>query len=311
VANTNIHAGLATSSTALDGLRATAARDPKAAIRETAKQFETLFMNELMKSMRATTQGSGWLENNGTEMATGMLDTQYATQLSGQRGGLADMIAKQLERQLGIAATGTPAAPGAGQGGLPGLPAKADASARQTSAAPAAQPRAPQQADARQFVRTHADAARTASAETGIPAAFILAQAAHESGWGRKEISHADGSTTHNVFGIKATPGWQGATAEVTTTEYVNGQPRKVTEKFRAYASYDEAFGDWARMLKQSPRYAQVVAQAAAGAGSEQADARNFAQGLQRAGYATDPQYAEKLGRVINTTLRLQRPSNA
>jgi flagellar protein FlgJ len=290
MSSTSLQASLATSSTALDGLRSTAARDPKAAIRETAKQLESLFMNELMKSMRATTMGQGWFDNNGSEMASGMLDTQYANQLTGLPGGLGDMIARQLERQLGVA----PAAAGAA----------GPATTPTTASLTATKARIPQQAYAEQFVQGHTQAARAAAAETGIPASFILAQAAHESGWGRKEINHADGSPSHNVFGIKAGADWKGATAEVTTTEYVNGQPRKVTEKFRAYGSYEESFRDWARLLKNSPRYAQVVEQASAGgSGSAQA----FAQGLQRAGYATDPQYAEKLGRVINTTLRLQR----
>jgi flagellar protein FlgJ len=296
MSSTSLQASLATSSTALDGLRSTAARDPKAAIRETAKQLESLFMNELMKSMRATTMGQGWFDNNGSEMASGMLDTQYANQLTGLPGGLGEMIARQLEKQLGV----VPAAPVAAPATAPLTTSKA---------------RIPQQAYAEQFVQGHTQAAQAAAAETGIPASFILAQAAHESGWGRKEINYADGSPSHNVFGIKAGADWKGATAEVTTTEYVNGQPRKVTEKFRAYGSYEESFRDWARLMKNSPRYAQVVEQATAsgshgGSNGSSGSAQAFAQGLQRAGYATDPQYAEKLGRVINTTLRLQRSGN-
>jgi flagellar protein FlgJ len=126
----------------------------------------------------------------------------------------------------------------------------------------------------------------------------MVAQAAHESGWGRREIRHADGAPSHNLFGIKAGANWGGPVAEVTTTEYIGGVARKVTAKFRAYASYAESFADYARLMKNSPRYAAVT----------QADTpREFAQGLQNAGYATDPAYADKLTRVINTTLRLQR----
>jgi flagellar protein FlgJ len=303
----SLQAGLATSHAALDRLRASAARDPRAAIRDTARQFEALFMNELMKSMRATTLGSGWFDNNGSELATGMLDSQYATQMAGLPGGLGDMIARQLERQLGGALAG-----GAGRAPTP-IPLPASGGAGPAAGAPAAssaapQPRIPPQADAEGFVRHHAQAAQAAQADTGIPAAFILAQAAHESGWGRKEIHHADGSPSHNLFGIKAGADWRGATAEVTTTEYIDGRPRKVTEKFRAYASYEESFRDWARLLSSSPRYAGLVRQVAQVAGGAEG-AQAFAQGLQRAGYATDPHYADKLGRVINTTLRLQRPT--
>jgi len=148
------------------------------------------------------------------------------------------------------------------------------------------------------FVREHQAAAEAVAATSGIPAAFMVAQAAHESGWGRREIRHADGSPSHNLFGIKAGAGWSGPVAEVTTTEYVDGAPHKVTARFRAYASYAESFADYARLMQTSPRYQAV---------READTAGEFAQGLQRAGYATDPRYAEKLTRVINTTLRLQR----
>ena len=164
------------------------------------------------------------------------------------------------------------------------------------------------------FVQQHSDAAAKAEAATGIPAAFMVAQAAHETGWGRKEIRHADGSPAHNLFGIKAGGNWTGPVAEITTTEYIGGVARKVTAKFRAYSSYAESFADYARLMKDSPRYAGVVAGVKAGQGSGAqpaaavaADASRFAQGLQKAGYATDPAYADKLTRVINTTLRLQR----
>ncbi len=131
----------------------------------------------------------------------------------------------------------------------------------------------------------------------------MLAQAAHETGWGRREIRGADGTDSNNLFGIKAGAGWTGPTVTTTTTEVIDGQPQKVQAKFRAYATPEESFRDYARLIGNSPRYAGVVR-----AGS---DATAFAQGLQRAGYATDPQYAAKLGRVIETTARLQRDMGA
>ena len=271
---------------ALEALRSNAARDPKAVIREAAKQFETLFLQQLMKSMREATVASGMLENSGTKLGNEMLDTQFANKMTGLPGGLGDMIARQLERQI---TGGTPpAAP------VPSLtvPAAADSG----TDLPVSQ----RQAD---FLRLHQGAASQTEAQSGIPAAFMVAQAAHESGWGRREIRTADGSPSHNLFGIKAGPGWTGPVAEVTTTEYVAGEPQKVTAKFRAYASYAESFQDYARMIKESPRYAGVMAELASAAASPQ----SFALGLQRAGYATDPAYADKLTRVINTTLRLQR----
>lgn len=269
----------------LDALRSGAVRDPKAAIRDAAKQFEALFMQELLKSMRAGTLGNGWLDNEGSKMGTEMLDGQFATQMSGLPGGLGDLIARQLERQLGaVAATGHGAMPGSVP--VPSQPA----AGTQGGGAPAG---------AQDFVQQHLRSAAVAAAETGIPAAYILGQAAHESGWGRHEIRNADGSGSHNLFGIKAGPGWNGKVAEVATTEYVEGQPHKVVARFRAYDSYEASFRDYANLIRNSPRYTQVVA-----GGST---VQGFAQGLQRAGYATDPAYADKLSRVINTTLRLQR----
>ena len=127
----------------------------------------------------------------------------------------------------------------------------------------------------------------------------MIGQAAHESGWGRREIRHADGTPSYNLFGIKAGADWKGPVAETLTTEVVNGQAVKGVAKFRAYASHAESFADYARLMTNSPRYQPVLAQGQ--------DAGSFAAGLQRAGYATDPAYADKLTRVINTTLRLQR----
>ena len=272
----------------LDALRSSAARDPKAVIKEAAKQFEALFMQQLMKSMREATMSSGMLENSGTQMGTEMLDTQFASKMTGLPGGLADVIARQLERQMAGSAAPAAAAPSAAAGAPLAANAGADlpVSQRQTD-----------------FLRAHQGDAKQAEAQSGIPAAFMVAQAAHESGWGRHEIRNADGSASHNLFGIKAGAGWNGPVAEITTTEYVGGEPQKVTAKFRAYSSYAESFQDYARMLKESPRYAGVIAQVSSAAPS----AEGFAQGLQRAGYATDPAYADKLTRVINTTLRLQR----
>lgn len=304
--------GLSTDTRSLDALRSRATADPKGAVREAAKQFESLFMGELMKSMRATTlKAEG--DSAGAGLATDMLDKQFATQMSGLPGGLSEAIMKQLERQMGLS---------------PG-PIPITGSANNTPAPLSATPVATRlpQTGAAGFVQQHSDAARRAEAETGIPATFMVSQAALETGWGRKEIRHGDGSPSFNLFGIKAGANWKGPTADVVTTEYVGGKAQKVVAKFRAYGSYAESFADYARLMKDSPRYRNVVAGAhAGGRGGETAGASparvvdgsatsrrvaeaaaGFARGLQKAGYATDPAYADKLTRVINTTLRLQR----
>lgn len=271
----------------LDALKAQASRDPKASIRETAKQFEALFMQEVMKSMRASTLSSGMLDNSATQLGTEMLDTQFAGKMAGLPGGLSDAIQRQLQRQMGIQDLSPESVQKASQTTLAqALPALA------TKGIPS---------HVQGFIQQHDAAARAASAESGIPASFMVAQAAHESGWGRREITGADGAKSHNVFGIKATPGWKGRTVDVKTTEVINGQAVKVTAKFRAYGSYDEAFKDYARLISGNDRYAKVVAQAQSG------NAAGFAKGLQQAGYATDPAYASKLAKVIDTTQRVQR----
>ncbi|WP_418316577.1 flagellar assembly peptidoglycan hydrolase FlgJ [Piscinibacter sakaiensis] len=282
---------LAGDSRSTDALKAKAARNPKEAIKDAAKQFEALFMQELMKSMRKATLATGMLDNDASRMGTEMLDQQFATQMTGMPGGLAAAIARQLERQMG-GGTAQPTEPPNGK-----LAGSSDiATPEEIARAAAAAGTGTKQAD---FVSQHNDAAEAAEAATGIPASFMVAQAAHESGWGKREIRNADGSTSFNVFGIKAGGSWTGKTAEVMTTEYVNGRPRKQVASFRSYNSYEEAFKDYAKLMKNSPRYSQVVANAST--------AQGFAQGLQRAGYATDPAYAAKLTQVINTTLRLQR----
>ena len=277
--------GMAGDVHSLARLRHGAAQDPKAAVREAAKQFEALFMQEIMKSMRATTMSSGLTDNEATKLGTEMLDSQLANKMAGLPGGLSEVIARQLERQMGLS-----------PGPIPVIN-RANTSLPLISE-PGKAVRIPDKSAAG-FIQQHSRAAEGAAQATGIPAAFMLSQAALETGWGKKEITASDGTPSNNLFGIKAGAGWRGPVAEVMTTEYINGKAQKVVQKFRAYASHAESFADYARLMKDSPRYHNV---AAAGG-----DAKGFAQGLQRAGYATDPAYADKLSRVINTTLRLQR----
>lgn len=293
--------GLAADSKALNGLNALAGKDSKAAIKETARQFEALFMRELLKSMRDATMKSGLMDSEQGDFATDMLDQQYAQQMVGLPRGLSAMIERQLSQQI------APSGAGAG-GGTPSASAWSGREARSTVDAVAAQARALGSSNAgassgspsaATFVSQHNAAAQQVARESGIPAAFMLGQAAHETGWGRSHIRGADGSNSFNLFGIKAGPGWNGKVAEITTTEYIGGQPRKVVAKFRAYDSYADSFRDYARLIGNNPRYAKVM--------DNLHSPQSFAANLQKAGYATDPQYANKLSRVINTAMNLQR----
>ncbi|MCO5121468.1 MAG: flagellar assembly peptidoglycan hydrolase FlgJ [Burkholderiaceae bacterium] len=342
-------AGLAVDAGALSRLRQQASADPRQAVREAAAQFEALFMQQMLKSMREAIPKSGLLDGPGQSTYESMLDSQLAQSVGGRPGGLADVLARQLSRHIEggrqPAAVDESPAPGGDRigadlqrrpeaelspglrrtmatasmatistvGGLPGVLAGAlgrtavDAVRAEATGAVADAGRAGKSAAGRsraspaqvEFVDRMFAHARAAQRATGVPAEFIVGQAALESGWGRAEMRHPDGRPAHNLFGIKAGSGWRGQTVDVLTTEYVNGEPRKSVEQFRAYGSYAEAFTDWARLMKGSSRYGEVLK---AGTSAEA-----FASGLQRAGYATDPNYASKLERTIERAVELRR----
>ncbi len=286
---------LAADASALGKLKMQAGNQTAESIQETAKQFESLFMRELLKSMREANNSvkSGMLDNAGSDLGTDLLDQQFAVAMSGQPGGLSDLIAQQLTRQMGqmgdmgkARATPVDAADATGN-----ATKKISATGTKTSKGPTESQVS--------FVRQHGKTASDIERATGIPAGYLLGQAGHETGWGKREIKSAGGENSFNLFGIKAGGSWKGKVAEVTTTEYVDGMAKKQVAKFRAYDSYQDAFKDYARMMSDSPRYAKVMQQSS----TPQA----FASGLQKAGYATDPEYAAKLSRAINTTLQLRR----
>ncbi len=292
--------GLAADTQSLNTLKLEAGKSTPAAIQETAKQFESMFMRELLKSMREAnnTMKTGMLDNAGSDLGTDLLDQQFAVQMSGQPGGLHDLITKELSRQMGVSTDGSSAT-----GASAGAATSSDTSTPTTTASTATStPRKSSHAPSANqvaFVQKFSDIANRIEKSSGIPAGYMLGQAGHETGWGQHQIKLKDGTPSYNLFGIKAGAGWTGKVAEVTTTEYVDGVAQKHVAKFRAYDSYEDSFKDYAKMISESPRYAKARSQT----GSAQA----FANGLQKAGYATDPDYAAKLSRAINTTLQLRR----
>jgi flagellar protein FlgJ len=300
---------LAADARSLGALKAQAGQNTPESIQQAAKQFESLFMRELIKSMREATMKSGLMDSPGGDLGADLLDQQFAVQMSGQPGGLSELIAKQLSRQMGnpedAVSPKVSASPNVSTTPqVSATPPAAKAKIAAAAAAYGAQPIAPASTSnaasaSSNFVKRHGDAADRVAKATGLPAGFMLGQAGHETGWGKHEIKHKDGTTSFNLFGIKAGPSWTGKVAEITTTEYVNGVAKKTVAKFRAYDSYDASFRDYARLITETPRYAQAKKQTSSPLA--------FASGLQRAGYATDPEYANKLSRAINTTLRLQR----
>lgn len=321
-------------------------------LRAAAKQFEALFLQMVMKSMRDATPTDSMMDNEQSKMYQGMLDQQLSLNLSQSKGaGLSEVIFRQIgggkgrvdaidglaalagqgaaagfslenvprRAAIGAARTDLPGAAGNsgersrvaglldelnGTGtlatGTPGSVSAAESAAlaakladairgaRETSGAASQR--------ARDFVADVWPHAVEASRKTGIPAHFMVAQAALETGWGEKQLKNADGSPSHNLFNIKAGSSWSGRTTEVQVTEYAGDRSYDERARFRSYASYAESFGDYARLMSSSPRYAGVLGQT---------DAAGFARGLQQAGYATDPMYADKLTRIIGgSTLR-------
>ncbi len=296
-------------------LRTQFQKDPNQGLKAAAQQFETLFLQMVLKSMRDATPQDGMLQSDSSRFYTGLLDQQMAQNLASQGGGIgfAKLIEQQLGRQMGASVDASSLASPANAAGNPLPLAASDGRHLQhtpvlgtlpTSAAyaPIASPAvktatttdAPGSAQA--FVDRVWPHAVEASRSTGIPPQFVVAHAALESAWGRSEIRKVDGSSSFNLFGIKAGKNWTGSTVEATTTEYIDGQAHQTVERFRAYGSYEEAFRDYANLLRSNSRYSGVI-------GSQ--DGTEFARRLQQAGYATDPMYADKLSRIINgPTLR-------
>jgi flagellar protein FlgJ len=319
----DISSKLAVDAKSIDDLHLMAKRNPQQALHKAAQQFEALFMNMLLKSMREATPKDGIFDSQQTQFFTQMYDQQLAQHLSTKGIGIANILVKQLGRADGSIEPQTSISqadailssinainqPSAIKNGHPNdisdqlWPGMHNYNLKKTEkmTSPNEVFITPIQVEsqltksfnrATDFINMLLPHAKTASQSTGIPSHFMLAQAALESGWGRHEMRRDDNSPSYNLFGIKAGSNWKGDTVEKLTTEYVNGTPQKVVEKFRAYSSYAEGFNDYARLLLNNPRYAKVL---------ESSDFTTFATGLQRAGYATDPKYAEKLIRIINS----------
>lgn len=289
----------------VDALRRTVRSSPEEGMKQASKQFEVMFMQMVLKSMREATPSDGMFSSQQEKTYTSMLDQQLSQNLSGRGMGLAEAMFKQLSRTMGGDAAKLPADMPSGK--QPGMPLTLDSRSVPNALPPRA--RAPDlsfyeaatgqatlsrsalpQAHVEQFVSRMLPAAQQASQASGVPAQLIMAQAALESGWGRREIRTEDGKNSYNLFGIKADRSWKGPVVETTTTEYVNGAAQKTQATFRAYGSYEESFSDYARFLTSNPRYANVLATQ---------DPAEAAHGLQRAGYATDPQYGGKLVRIM------------
>ncbi|MBW8899964.1 MAG: rod-binding protein [Massilia sp.] len=263
----------------LGDLKQSAKSGSPEALKGAATQFESMFVNMMMKSMRDATPQDGMTDSQDTKTFTGMLDQQMSQKLAKRGIGLADALVRQLTvQQQGQQLMQDMNKQALGIGGATQTGTGTGAAVLRMQSDPDTLP-------------TDGTAAPGAAGAAGITGSARGTEHANKPAHVRA-FRNADGSSSNNLFGIKAGPGWKGKVATAVTTEYVHGKPHTRVEKFRAYDSHADAFKDYARMLSNNPRYEKVLAHGG--------DAATFAHGLQRAGYATDPQYKVLADRAVN-----------
>ena len=353
-------------------------RDGEENVRKVAQEFESLFLNEMLKSMRSATEvlsQDNPLNSQASKQYQDMHDQQLSVTLAREGGGigLADVLMRQLSKREEPAEKPNPfnqvaqttgakwasnpnaavteparddsrllnqrrlALPGklavvaatsaeigtnnadSQQVGKPQPLVNTDWQPATAFAAPQDKPLTVNGVEATavsspsktrfdspaEFIATMLPMAEKAAARLGVEPRFLVAQAALETGWGKSMIRQQDGSNSHKLFGIKAT-GWKGASATVTTTEYVNGKATRERAGFRAYDSFEQSFNDYVRLLENNGRYQKAIQVA-----STSGDSERFVNELQRAGYATDPQYARKINQIARKVQTYQTIADA
>jgi peptidoglycan hydrolase FlgJ len=302
-------------------LKTQARKDSPEALKEVARQFEAIFLSNVLKGMREAKLADGIMDNDQSKFYSDMYDKQLAVHLSGKPGvGLADLIVKQLSHdqpaneKLGIEDYLNRSA--STQKVLSQYPhavekqvsSKVDSQLdtdtdgsqviinayihdssplNEMTEIPLKNNHSQPIQSAEDFVRQLHPYAEQAARELGVEPKVILAQAALETGWGRSLIKNSNGSNSFNLFNIKADKSWQGKQAQVPTLEFEQGIAKKVNAGFRSYVSFQESFHDYVAFIKSNPRYGDALKQAGNG--------ERYLRELQQAGYATDPNYANKV----------------
>jgi flagellar rod assembly protein/muramidase FlgJ len=298
----------------LNQLKRSAANGSSESVKQVAQQFESLFINMMMQSMRKAVPESGLFNHSATQLFTSMFDQQIAQQAAGKGFGLADIITKQLSHHTSPSTkVNLQSNTNNAQQNL--SLAKSLFSDVSSNISPQAlgqmlyrQHKANQATSSTnqlslktqindgkdehivKFVTEWLEPAKQAAKHSGIPYEIIIAQAALETGWGQKQIKTENNQSSHNYFGIKANQSWQGDSTQLTTKEFINNKMIKIKDQFRVYNSKQHALTDYINLLTNSPRYRAVV---------NAPDARTAAKALQEANYATDPNYSDKLIQII------------
>ncbi|XKH01002.1 flagellar assembly peptidoglycan hydrolase FlgJ [Marinobacter nauticus] len=304
----------------LNAMKAQARTDKKAALEQVAKQFEGLFLQEMLKSMRKAGEAfaeGNYLNSNEANTYRDMFDSQVSLSMAGGTGtGLAEALVRQLSQQIpGMDNHGEKLAAHKStladyDRSLPAISRElpeqlsqvkemsraADSESKSEAAAGSEQvagnkwPATFESAE--QFVGKLMPVAEKVAKDSGIDPKLMIAQAALETGWGRHMIEGDGNEPSFNLFGIKADSRWGGDAVTITTTEFRGGVPMKERADFRAYPDYEASFRDYVDFLQSNPRYKDVLSSA------DQPEA--FADKLQEAGYATDPEYGSKIRSIMN-----------
>jgi len=292
----------------LNSIRQLGREDTSQAMRKVAEQFESIFLNMMLKGMRAGEDAlfkDNFLNSNEMKFHRENLDSQLSLHMASTGGvGLSDALHRQLMARYPDEAA-RPVAPDAEhmsgainpQRHFSGEPARTPVALAQPQEQTRSQPPAartqPVFASQQEFVDMLMPMAEKAAAQLGVEPKALIAQAALETGWGKKIITGTRGEPSHNLFGIKAGASWQGPAASVSTLEFRDGVMQRERALFRAYDSFEDSFADYVQLLSSQPRYQQALADPAISGG--------FGHRLQQAGYATDPEYGDKIDRVMNS----------
>jgi len=277
----------------LTALKAGAREQSPEALRAVAKQFEALFLQMMLKSMREASEGDPLFDGEHTVLYRDMYDKQLSLDMAEKGIGLADVLVRQLQMKTGG---------GAEAPGELATPSRLGTSftrveAQIKSVAPLERKNEAVSAETvtespEAFIRRLWPLAEKAAAKIGASPEALLAQAALETGWGKAVIRHPDGSSSHNLFNIKADRRWDGESVAKSTVEYRDGVAAKEVARFRAYDSFEASFDDYVNFLQSNPRYAEALRRTD--------DPKQFVRALQDAGYATDPAYARKIGNILD-----------
>ncbi|MCF6204689.1 MAG: flagellar assembly peptidoglycan hydrolase FlgJ [Methylococcaceae bacterium] len=267
------------------------------AIKEVAKQFESVFVGMMLKSMRQASLAEGILDSSQSDFYRDMYDQQLSVNLSAEGGmGLADLIESQLSPDQSAAVLKDQgigdyarkslmrnSAPIIDKSILDGEAASSNSKINKISDSTFD--------SAENFISQLRPYAEQAAKKLGVDAKVLLSQAALETGWGKSVINTSDGKSSYNLFNIKADKSWSGQQTQIATLEFKDGIGKKEVAGFRAYASYQESFDDYVNFIKNNPRYKKALDVAEM--------PEQYMKELQQAGYATDPEYASKVMKIV------------